>query len=88
MNFKRRPATLNDRIDQFGTYIWIQWTKLHQNQALVEKNVFGRFWISVISYHPTYTITVNTQEMLLWIPEPDMVHESGNGILLIVLFQV
>ena len=39
----------------------------------------------MISYHPTYTITVNTQEMLLWIPEPDMVHESGNGILLIVL---
>ena len=44
--FKRPSDTLNDRIELFRTYIRNQKTKLYQNSVLVEKKIFGRFWIS------------------------------------------
>ena len=46
LTLKRSLATLNFRIDQFGTHSRILQTKLHQNHTLVEKKFFGRKWLS------------------------------------------
>ena len=54
-NFQRGPATLNFRIDHFGTHIRIQETKLHQNHTLVEKIIFCSKWFTPYPDHRLFT---------------------------------